>query len=255
MRARLRWFVGILSLASVTAAADAHAATYIVLSLVGNQITVVTAARGTGSNLDRNRSEVFPANDGAFDIAAVNAAADALRKIRPNATFKLLRMNDPKIYALQEKWLDSSTIDVAEFLPLLDVRAGDDGTTRVVLITRLRAEPQLATSKGHFGTGKVAGLGFYVNRFQTLNRSDTGERGRGYLGTFANFRMLLINPATTTVEAEETAAVGITTSAARAEDMDPWHALSTEGKQAALESLVRREVTRLVPLLLAADKQ
>jgi hypothetical protein len=112
----------------------------------------------------------------------------------------------------------------------------------------------LKTAWDYRGTGKVAGLGFYVDPWTRLKRSDTMESSRGFLGVFTHFQLVLINLQSNAIEAHERVVVGTTYSAARAEDRTPWNALSPAQKIRALESLMKREIERLLPAMLSSRK-
>src|SRR5438105_11863319 len=86
-----RCFLGCLSLIFC---GFSQAANYVVLPLLGNQVTVVTAHMGTGSNLDRNEYTMQPLNDGGLDVAALRYADRAITQVDPSAKVVMLRASD-----------------------------------------------------------------------------------------------------------------------------------------------------------------
>lgn len=159
--------------------------------------------------------------------------------------------SDPALYALNDQWLAANAIDGPALVARLKGQLGTGQDTHLIVLLPYRAEPLLATRQGHIGTGKVAGLGFYVNTFQKLCKGSTSECERGFLAPFVNFRMTMLDAQTGAEESEEYTAVGVTRSAARADDRTAWNAVPDAQKIAFLEALLRQEVYRLMPDLLA----
>jgi hypothetical protein len=226
-----------------------------VLSLVGNQLTIVTAApealRG-GSPITK---EVVLIKDRALDGAALMAADAAVRKSLPSATVVMLRASDARLFAMQSKWESDSSIDVAELVNLLGTSVGNSAQSHLIVICSHRSPISLRLQEGSTGSGAVAGLGLYVNTWEVTERVDTKEQGVGFLAPFANFRMVLIDLHTMAVEAQEYSATGVVVSAAFAHDGKPWHALSDQGKVDRLRSLLATEIERLTPRLLDSSRR
>ncbi len=93
-----RWLLTLLAAAWAGAAV---ADTYLILSLVGDQLTVVGHEAQVGSNLDKNRYKILPLRDPALDDFAVRVADATIAKVRPDASVITLRASDPKLYALR----------------------------------------------------------------------------------------------------------------------------------------------------------
>ncbi len=247
-----RAFVFATTAALVVLATDARATHYLVLALIGDQLTIVTAHKHTGNSVDRNQYESFATNSSVFDAAALRAADGAIRKTQPQATVTMMLAKEPALYALKDQWLAADAVDPIALIAQLKGKLGADPDTHIIVVLPYRAEPQLATLQGHIGTGKVTGLGFYVNNFQkTCKGWGSAECDPGFLAPFANFRMVMVDTNGALVESEEFAAVGSMRTAAAASDLKAWHALSDAQKANLLQSLLQREIARLVPDLLA----
>lgn len=247
-----RWLLTLLAAAWAGAAV---ADTYMILSLVGDQLTVVGHEAQVGSNLDKNRYKILPLRDPALDDFAVRVADATIAKARPDASVITLRANDPKLYALRNTWLDTDVIDAKALLSLVAKQLPPSTDAHLVLIAPYRNELELRTDRNYLGTGKVAGLGFYLNRSTHVLRSDTFQEGVGFLGAFANFQLVLINMQSNAVEAHERAVIGTTYAASQAPDGDPWNALTPAQKITALQSLLKREIERLLPGMLTASRR
>ena len=245
-----RW-LRLLCVALVVWSGVAAAQEYLILSLVGDRLTVVGAERQVGSNLDRNRQQVVTLNDQSLDDFAVRVADAMIRKARPSATVKMLRASDPALYSMRDTWLESDSINAQTLVSIVAKLSPPSPDTRLLLIAPHRDELDLRTDRSHIFTGsKIAGLGFYVDQQRRL-RSDT-ESGRGLLGLFANFQLVLINLQTSAIEAHEQIAVGTTRAASRAADKNPWNAISAEEKINVLQGLMKREIERALPGMLSS---
>ena len=186
-----------------------------VVSTVGSQLTIVTAREQTGTNRDRNYAEARPVSDPILDATALTAAKAAIEKARPGASVATLRLSDAKLLADQEKWFGQEKLDAPELMELLKAEIGDDPATRLIIIAAHRADILLRLEHGYVGFGKAAGLGFYIDRVARVSRSDTGQKGQGVFGPFANFRIVLVDPRSLVIEREQAIAAGTARSATR----------------------------------------
>ena len=237
----------------------ARADTYVVLSLVGDRLTIVTAERPIGTRIDRNRVEVRQLPDRGFDDFAVRVAGTAVEKAQPAATVTMLRANDPGLYALRNSWLDTDAIDVKALVALVTKLVSTTPDSRLLLIAPYRNEIELKTERGYLGSGKYAGLGFYVDVYTSLQTGSSamqpgGKDITGFLGAFANFQLLLIDVRTNSVDAHQSIVIGAAYPAADAPDGTPWNALSAARKAEVLQSLLQGEIERVVPGLLRPAK-
>jgi len=251
---RLAGALRLLMLVAVAWAAEASADTYAILSLVGDRLTIAGQERQGGSHLDQNRYEVVTLPDSTLDDFAVRTADATIAKVQPGASIVSLRASDPKLAGLRDSWLDADAIGVGELLSVISTQMPPSPDIHLLLIAPYRARPELKTDRLSLGSGKVAGLGFYLDATTPLRRSDTMESARGYLGVFAHFQLVLINLKTNAIEAHERVVVGTTYAAARAGDRTPWNALSPTDKIKALESLMKGGIERLLPVMLSSQK-
>jgi hypothetical protein len=249
----LRW----LGIASAFWLGTACAESYLILSLIGDRLTVVGAERQVGSNLDRNSQQVVPLNDQSLDDFSVRAADAALRRLRPAASTTMLRASDPSLYSLRDSWLDADSVNTQALLSVVAKMAPPTADTRLLLIAPRRDELDMRTDRSYTFTGsKIAGLGFYVDqvtRMRTLPAGEKGgEAGRGFLGVFANFQLLLINLETGAIDAYRKVATGTTFAASAAPDKVAWNAISAEKKLQVLQFLVKREIDGALPDMLSS---
>ena len=234
--------------------AFASADTYLVISLVGDRLTIFAAEQQAGSHMaTTGKAQVVPLKDSQFDDFAVRTAGAVIGKALPNATVTLLRAKDPELYKMRNAWLDADSIDVRGLVDLVKRLFEPPPDSHLLLITPYRDELQLATDRAYYGGGtKGAGLGFYVDGATQMH--DGSTTGTGFLGVFTNFQIVLINLQDNAVEAQERVVVGTTFAAASAPDKTPWNALSADRKVAALQSLMKTEIDRSLPGMLSAKR-
>lgn len=237
-------------IASAIAGPDAGQRKYAVLSLIGDSLTVVTYRPSIGSQIDRNDHKTFALPDAIFDQAALLAVDEALRKVDPKASTTLLAPSSPTLRAEQGHLLDGQRFAPSEGL---DGALKKDGATHLLLVTKHRADTNLQTGGSTVGSGKLEGLGYYIDRQLPMYRSDTGEQGVGFLAPYVYFKISLIDLATSTVLKQHTVTATTTLSAARArskESFDPWDVLSPSQKIDTLRGMIRREIVNAVPALI-----
>src|SRR5882672_4015577 len=239
-------------------AGTAHAQTanearkYAVLSLIGDALSVISYQPRTGSSIDTNRHELIPITDGSFDKTALMATDAALRKIDAQASVVLLTSSSQSLYQEQEKLFSGSQLVLPDEIATV---LKSSGATHLIILTKYRGEARLQAAQFNLGSGKLTGLGFYVDRQYRLSRSDTGERSVGFLAPFVYFKISLVDVATLAVLREEIATATTTLSAARSKDADPWNVLTPGQKVERINSMTRGEVSRAVPVLVSNTKE
>ena len=235
-------------------ACEAGADTYIILSLIGDHVTVVGQGSQVGSHFDQNQHEVVPLIESQLDDFAVRVADATIAKVQPGASVVTLRASDPKLYALRDSWLDADAVGVRDLLSLVANQVPPSPDSHLLLITAYLDQPELKTDRDSRGSGKVAGLGFYVDPMTRMRSSRTLESAPGFLGVFAHFQLVMINLQSGAIEAHQRVVVGTTYAAADAPDRTPWNALSSTGKTRALASLMRGGIERWLPGMLTSQK-
>jgi hypothetical protein len=226
------------------------AESYLILSLLGDRLTTVVEGSASGGVADGNQYEVGRMTGTALEDFVVHAADAAIQRAAPAASVTLLRASDPMLYASKDGWFDVSPEQIHALVAFVAQAVPPAPDARLLLIAPYLAQPQLRTATDYRGTGSVAGLGFYVS-----DRLVPGQGSAGFLGVFANFQLLLINPRTEAVERREIIVDGTAYSAARAPDGFAANALSREDKIKALQTLVQDGINRVVPAMIGSAKR
>lgn len=243
--------VGANAFAQQASPGSAAPPTFAVLSLVGDQFSVVFRRPETGSRVDTNDRREYPIDVATLDEIAVAAAEGVLRQLKPLSPMLRFSIRDPRLFALQDKLL----VDSAESHEMREALAKllrDNGASRLVLVTKWRDDAQFKLLSSTTGTGKIAGLGFYVDSFMRLHTTNTGEGASGFLGPFAYLSVSVIDVSSMTA---------IRSARARESDMQlplnatgavrAWDALSPAGKVDALERVLHRGVQNAAMVVLA----
>ena len=212
---------------------------YALLSLVGDQFTVVTRREESASRIDSNVRRSYAIDAAALDDAALDAAEAVVKRLRPVSPVVRFSIRDPRLFALQDKVL-TDTSGLREALAKV-VR--EQQATRLVLVTKWRDDANFKIVSGATGTGKLSGLGFYVDPVTRMEATSTGEATSGFLGPYAYVNV-------TIVDAE--AMKPLRSAQARESEMSlplhsqgavvAWDALTPAAKVDALVRVVRRAV-------------
>lgn len=231
-----------LLLASVAPAAQA--ATFAVVPLVGRQLTIVGSQPQGSTHLDRNQYQTSAISDDVFDRVLLAAVEKEVRARHTEDAIVAISVSAAGVDA-------ASPEGAAAIIDAVAAHAVAAHADRIILVAPYRAPPHLEIRQGHIGGGSVSGLGLYVDRITRLCIHDTKQCADGFLGLFANFRIVVADARTRAVLAEDVGAAGTTVAAAEADNGNPLEALSSARKIAVLQSLLRAEIARILPALLA----
>lgn len=229
------------------ARADAGERRYAALSLIGDVLTVVTYQPQVGSRLNKNKLDRLEVKEAALDRTALKALDAALGRNDAKASVVLLAARAPAMFENQDHLFAKGNFVLPPELatPLAQSRA-----THLLLLTKHRGETRVVVDGLSYGSGRLEGLGFYLDDGVTTKASQTGEEGLGLIAPFAYFRASLIDLASMRVLASEviTRTEGISGALAK-QGYGAWQALGEEAKVALLAKLLDVELERVVPAL------
>jgi hypothetical protein len=232
-------------------AAEAPPRSYAVLSLVGDQLTIVTRRRTTGTPLDPNDHQVMAVDNGSLDAAIAGAVESAITAASPSSQWLNFSIRDPRLFALQEQLLSAGDASDAlrEALRGLLVKAG---ATHLIIVTKWRGEATFRLINDSVGGGKIMGLGFYVDDITRTKLLSTGERTLGFIAPFAYMKVSLLDAATLKVSASKVAATSSFWTPAETKDAaSAWEIMTAKEKSQALERVIRQAVSKAMGELLA----
>jgi hypothetical protein len=243
------------SMAAAASAADAPAAparTYAVVSLIGDQFSIVSRRPDVGTRLDPNERTSLAVPDAVFDRIAAIAVETALNDALPGTPVLRALIRDPRLFALQDKLLSESaeSHDMRVALHDLLVKAGG---TDLILVTKQRGVPAFVTTTGKImGAGSISGIGFYIDTDSVMYNTEHRMTGEGFLAPYAYVAISLVDLGTMQVVKSKH---GLQTALALPQDKKDaahsWDALGAQEKVDALERVIRAAVATAMAGLIA----
>jgi hypothetical protein len=225
--------------------------TYAVVSLVGDAMTIVTYRGNTGSNLDRDDRQEIPLGDGVFDQLATHAALDSIHRARPDAAVEEIDVPDHARFG-DATALFASDGRLPQLVSAVKPLLKTPDTHYLVVLSKFRGDAIVRVRTGTIGTGKLSGLGFYVDPDKRMTRTATGERGSGFVAPFAYVEVSLIDLRTGAVVRDANATEStMRVNAGSGATLEPWDALTSDQKVRLLENLLGRAVHKTVPRVVA----
>ncbi|MEO5692182.1 MAG: hypothetical protein ABIQ72_03585 [Usitatibacter sp.] len=245
----MRKLLATLLLAIAPFAAEARQ--YAILSLVGDELTIVQREMATGSRIDKNTQLKVPLGGASLDRAMLLAVDEAVRKADPSARPVLLAPRDPKLFEVAARSLDGGgTAAVFEAVKPVAAKAN---ATHLILITKHRHRAMLRLSDGHVGDGVLEGLGFYVDHGSATRGSGAmmGDVERGFISPYTYFKVAVIEMSSGRIVAEDYVVGSHAHQVEAGAIGNAWKLLTDEQKDAEITKLIRQEVARVVPMVLA----
>jgi len=229
------------SAAAQTTAAP-PATTFAVLSLVGDEFTVVTRKDEVGSRLDQNTRRSYKVDTSILDEYALDAAEKTIAKLKPGASVLRFSIRDPWLFELQDRLLADSG-DSRGMREALAKLAREHKANRLVIVTKWRDEASFKVRGGTTGTGKIGGLGFYLDPTKRMERLESGEETFGFLAPYAYVSVALVDVASMALirsapVRESAMSLPVHSTGA----VVAWNALTVEQKMTALERNIRTAV-------------
>jgi len=211
---------------------------YGIVSLVADQLTVTGFESTTGSALAQNQTETIPLDTDELEKAVLRAGLRAVNDSKLGKAVPLL-INDGALYRGQSTLVSGDSVNLpASLLKTLQ----SQGATHLLLATKHRAEARMKARDVMLGTGRVEGLGFYVDRVTYLRTEGTSAIAPGYLAPHAYVRYSLIdlngNKLLATRTLTASTVIGVSGSGGGA---DPWQLLDNTGKIKVLSEMIGKE--------------
>ena len=183
---------------------------YLVVSTVGDQLTLVRHGAGVATNISNSSKQVIALPTADMDKAALGAIDEALHAIDATASTTLVLPHDPSVLAAQDKALDEN--DLSVLARALAPYATNSGATRMLLVSRYRHKSEFDVGQRRAGGEVVDGLGYYIDDTLRVPR-DISERDyyRGALFPFVYIRLAEIEvPGMRVIRVQEILAFSVT---------------------------------------------
>lgn len=238
-----------LSAATLTGQPADAGAKFAALSLIGDKINVVTFQPTVASKMDRNIKQSAAIPDAPFDLTALKTIQASIKDALGPGEVLLYRSPSTELFGDPWALFDGPKLVLP---PNLVAAMKKDGATHLLMLTRNRQEAKLAVMQGSVGSGRLEGIGFYVDRQTRLCDERTLECGTGFLAPYAYLQLSLVDLANAQVLQQQSISSSSTVGSARSADgFDPWQALSPEKKISTLEGMIETGLRQTVPAMVA----
>ncbi len=241
--------VAVLAAAGLHGAALAQPARVIgIVSLVADHLTVTGFESTTGSNVHSNPVEKIELQDDGLERSVLRAALRAINEAKAGRAVPLL-INDGRLYRDQADLVGADRAQLPDTL-LQTLRAQQ--ATQLLLVTKHRDAARMQTGVQHFGSGRVEGLGFYIDRVTPLRQVNSAKESIGYLAPHVYVRVSLIDVADGKLLGTRTVTASQVITAHRVDSgADPWNLLDSAGKVKAIDTMIARELAPALRALLS----
>jgi hypothetical protein len=166
-----------------------------------------------------------------------------------------LNTRSPALFAKQRQLFDEQN-GVMSMPDAIRGALAQQGATHLILITKFRDDIKVLVQSAPGGAERMEGVGFLLNGAAVTTDPATGSTGRGYISPFTYFQVALVELPSRKVLKTRVVTASEPFSAARAPSGDdPWEALSSAEKIAAIEALLTREIGRVIPLMFDGAKR
>jgi hypothetical protein len=240
--------IGALCIAiAASSAAAQEARKFAALSIVGDRMLIVNHVAETGTRVDRDRRDVLDMPPRALDNAVLGAVDAAIKRTSPGSEVMMLAATPP-LFAAQGPAVEDP--DVRPVVELLKPALEKAGVARLVVVTKVRHEAMLRFADGYVGSGKLEGLGFYLDHQLMTETKGGGDLGRGFIAPFAYFRVALVDVARGEVLRQKDVLASQAVGAGRSPSLRVWEALSATEKVRMVVGIARKEAADAVQELL-----
>lgn len=246
--AALPWLAPSAALAQAPTAA---LTTLGVFSLLGDGLQITLPGVITDTRLDRNMRESLPTRDIGFDQSALRAVTDYMARQRAGTRLQMFRATTPLSLPDQRAVADGATR--AELPGWIIESINSAKLSHVLLITRHRGDAAFPVNDGYtVGRGMVEGIGYYLDADTEIKNLETGMPSQGFLGAYTMIRVQLLDAITGDVVGSQDIRAGRAFAGRRdTEAENVWNALTPSEKVDALREMVRENVARVLPQVMA----
>ena len=119
--------------------------------------------------------------------------------------------------------------------------------THLLLITKHRGETYFPKVNGFHGSGKLHGLGFFVDLITPLIIPETGKMGAGFLAPYAYITVSVVDAETASIVSQKSIKQTSVWSGAHTGALNAWDGLTAAQKLKALQDTVRDAVVSGLP--------
>ena len=235
----------------------ANAATFYVVPVIGDRLTVLTAKSPMDPMGQKVDAQVFAVRDSSFDNAVFLAVDSAIRKTQGDALVSMLRVSDAGMRNTVAKQLAATGSSGLQALLPPGWEHGNAAAVRLLLVVPVTTSIKVPIFGGR-GRGasaalpNITGLGFYVDDVSFYFTEDSAiAHAPGIVMPYASIALVLIDPSAQKIEGRVGA--GFAQLAHPSGARIHWEAMTNEQRVDALRRLLTSAVDRLVPAVLSGS--
>jgi hypothetical protein len=221
---------------------------YAIASLIGSQFSVAYTGSVTGTRIPEGIPAV-PVTEPVFDEAALESVASVLRRAGPQGKLVRLTISDAAIVESARTAPSPNTRAFNAIVEPLAAAARAHSAARLVLVMPYRDDVMVLTNHHSRGIGKAAGIGAYFDPAVSLGQVRMAH-DNGYLGVFANFRIVVIDTQSGRMTATDTVAKGHAYFLSGSPDPYRFDAVPAKDRVAKIVDLVRSGIEERLPTVL-----
>ena len=232
----------------LAASGQAGAQDYAIASLIGTQFSLAYTGPVTGTRIPPE-VQADPVDEPVFDDAAREAVAAVVRQGEQQRKLVWLTISDGRIVETARAAPSPNTPGFGAIVEPLAAAALANGAARLILVMPNRDDVMVSTNHRSQGLGKAAGVGVYLDPATSLGQVRVAH-DHGYLGVFANFRIVVIDAKSGRTIATDTIAKGHAYSPFGSPDPYPFDAVPVKDRVAKITELVRSGIEERLPAVL-----
>jgi hypothetical protein len=232
--------LGAMSLQGLQAQPSGPPRVYGVMSLVADYLTVTGFESTTGTLVRANPTERIDLQTDELERVVIRVATRAVTDSRTGKAVPLLS-DDGRLYGGQSKLVNGDEVNLPGFLS--DTLRAQQAT-HLLLVTKHNGVANMRARDVDLGTGRVEGLGFYLDRVTPLRLTSGGENSLGYLAPHVYLRLSLIDLQRNRVMSFRlVTATRVLIPAGTNAGANPWDLMDSAAKMKVLSELIEEGTT------------
>jgi hypothetical protein len=219
---------------------------FAVLSLLGDNVQLLSLSPARGDTVQSGDWTSPPA--GGLDNAVLQALDAAVKAVGKDREVKLYTSSTRSLFG------DPANLFVDGKLSLpgkLGEAVRQSGAAKLLLVTRSRQEPALASALPARILATLEGPGFVLDQRPGGQISFDGQGGLPVFAAYVSIRVALIDLSDLKLKREQSLAVAARLPVSREAAANPWAATTAEQRVKALEALIEAELPRAVASLVS----
>ncbi len=212
---------------------SASGKTIAIVSIIGDTVSVVSQQKQTGRLVNANRKQTVDLPEQGIDSDIMSVADNVVKKLCSNCKTALLKVKAVETPEEGEK-----------MLPGLLGAAKNAKADRLIVLTKHREDARIDYNGQTKGSGKLTGLGFYLDGSSEMKDEKTLAITNGFLGPFTYFKLHVIDVNTGDVLYSQGLTSGKAYTVNEKETFGVWNAIPDDKKIPVLLEMIKAQLDR-----------